>query len=456
MEVRDSVEIVSENYISYSKYVIETRAYPSIYDGCKAVHRRVIYCCDKFLPKKKVKSVNAIGEIVKLHPHPNSIYGVIVSMASQYNCSFPLFETKGNFGGFGHGAAAERYTECQISDLASKIFTQFVEYADFKVGEMDIDEPLDLPSLLPLCFLHGAYGIPVGMPTVNIPPMNPIDLIKYYLEVLKSRDIETPQSMVVKPNVGNVNIKSTKDEWVEIMRNGQGSIKYGPNITVGDDNKSLIITGVPSKKNFEDVMKVLSVEINQDRVDARDETSTSTRYVVELLPYKRVDINEIKEKLDKKLTVNENFRFIFSDHGVATYCGFHEVVKRNLTYLVKCCENKFKTELEAMEYKLKILETIEEMKSDKSVLKLIEMSTSEALTFISGKYGTTKDQSKTLLSKPLSYLTKEYKNEIIDLKKSIDKNKNNNDDIFQYLTEKYTDLLKDVRKFMKGVEFSKF
>ena len=101
IQSKDSVEIVTENYRDYSKYVIATRAYPSIIDGCKAVHKRCIHCSYKYLPRHLIKSAEASGKITVLHPHPQSIYSVLVSLASKYDCKFPLYDTKGNFGGHG-------------------------------------------------------------------------------------------------------------------------------------------------------------------------------------------------------------------------------------------------------------------------------------------------------------------------------------------------------------------
>lgn len=455
MESVDSYAITQDNYRIYSKYVIETRAYPGLVDGCKAVQRRTIHCSYKYLPRKKVKSVNAIGEIVKLHPHPNSIYGVIVSMASEYDCAFPLFDTKGNFGGLGHPAAAERYTEVMISDLAIKIFESFSDYVDMKLGDMDINEPEYLATMLPLCFLHGTYGIPTGMSTVNIPPLNPIDMIKYYMEVLKSRDTSIVPNVIVKPNIGNISIASSKDEWKKMMEQGQGSILYKPTMEIVD-NKTIVITGVHPSRSFANVTKILNQELARDQIDVRDETTTSTRYVVEIPPYRRVNINEVFERLMKGLTARESYRFIFADKGVAVFSGFHGAVKSNIDYLIECCKRKFDNELKNLKYKLDVLKTIEMMKKDKNVLKLIQMSTEEAVKFISSTYEITVDQAKSVLGKPLSYMTKEHLQEISSIEKEIDTVNNNNSDIFKYLLDKYKDLLSDVKRFTKGKEFTRF
>lgn len=452
---QDSVSIVSDNYREFSKYVIATRAYPSLTDGCKAVHRRCIHCCYKYLPRHKIKSAEASGKITVLHPHPQSIYGVLVSMASKYDCKFPLYETKGNFGGLGFPCAAERYTELMLSDLAIKIFEPFADYVDMKPGEMNTDEPVALAALLPLCFLHGSYGIPTGMSTVNIPALNAVDLIKYYIEILKSRDLDSIPNVLVRPNYGNVGIDSTQKEWREVLRNGQGSVRYVP--TMEKDNRTITITGVPDGKNIENIFKALSDEINSEKVDVRDETTDSLRYVIEAQPYKRVDMDDVYKKLMRALSVKESYKFIFADEGIATFCGLHDAVRTNLEYTMKCCGRKLSSEIQSMQNKLKVLSIIEALKKDDGKLhKFIELSYDEAVGFLQKGYSASVEEAKSVLSKPISYLTKAHDQEIQDLKKAIETAEKSNSDIFGYLLDMYKSLLKDVKQFTKNMKPTNF
>lgn len=452
----DALEVAQNNYREYSEYVIRTRAYPGLIDGMKSGARRCVYATHKFLPRKKVKSTNAIGEIVRFHCHPDSIYGILVGLASEYDCPFPLYDIQGNFGGLGSPAAAARYTELMLSDLAIKMYGSFSDYVDMEKGEMELDEPTYLASLIPYCFLAGTYGIPVGMSTVNIPPMNPVDIVKYYIKILSTRDIDTIPNTLIRPNIGNVNVTTSEKDWRELLRTGRGSVTYQPIINIMSDGRSVEIIGLPPNKNFTHIQKILEEEILRDQIDLRDETTTVERYVIEIPPYRRVNAKDIRKKLINKLTSNASYRFTFAHDSKAVNCGFHTAVKYNLEYTIKCCERKLDSEIKSLKYNLRVLEIIEEMKSEKDIVKLSDMTYNQAITYISKKYKCELEQAKSVMLKSMSYLTKEHNKEIKDIRSKISKLETNSDDIYNYLLSIYKTLLKDVEKFMENRPITKF
>ncbi|CAN0363204.1 unnamed protein product, partial [Scytosiphon promiscuus] len=79
----------------------------------------------------------------------------------------------GNFGSIDNDpAAAMRYTECKLSTVARDTLL-----TDINLDTVDMmtnfdgneNEPVVLPSRLPILLINGATGIAVGMAT-NIPP----------------------------------------------------------------------------------------------------------------------------------------------------------------------------------------------------------------------------------------------------------------------------------------------
>ena len=453
---KDGTSLVQENYITYARYVCATRAYPGVVDGCKSIHKRILYSVDKSCGKYMVKSPELIAATVVYHPHPTSIYPVIVSMASPYDCAFPLFDIEGNFGGNGFPPAAERYTSAGLSSLARDIFLQFTEYTDMVEGEMDKPEPKHLAALLPLCFLHGTYGIAVGMGTVSIPPLSPNDMIKYYIEVIKSGDLNKIPDVLVRPNIGNVKVVSTPKEWDNVMVKGSGSLRVSPNMTREPKENRIIINGLPNGKSFEHVRAILEPELSKDQINLRDETTTSTRYVLEVLPYKKVDMEELYTRLNKKLTCVNSYKFIFADEGISVYCGFHNIVKRSLEYTAECCQRKLKYEIGNISFKLGVLEIIELMKTDGSLQKLVKFNNAEAISFIVEKYKASEEQAKSVLAKPISYLTKEHQPEMEAMRRELELAQSRSNDVFAYLLEVYQSLQIKVKEFTKGKDLTVF
>lgn len=215
----DAIEIVSDCYTDLAKYVAETRAYCSTVDGLKAVARRTIFAARPYT--KKVKSVAIVGDALKHHPHGDgNVYGALVSMTCSYG-RFPLFTGKGNFGGLGSRCAAMRYTEACLSDLARLMYMELIDYAEFVEGETGNKEPRRLPALLPYAYLVGAGGIPVGLPGANIPSVDCVQLVDYYISYLKGEE-----GVVPLPDFGDCIIDQPVEEAREVIKKGHGKLYH--------------------------------------------------------------------------------------------------------------------------------------------------------------------------------------------------------------------------------------
>jgi len=101
-------------YIDYAMSVIVARALPSVEDGLKPVHRRILYAMKQMGLEKGMtkKSARIVGDTMgKFHPHGDmAIYDAMVRMAQSFSLRYPLVHGQGNFGSLdGDRAAASRY-----------------------------------------------------------------------------------------------------------------------------------------------------------------------------------------------------------------------------------------------------------------------------------------------------------------------------------------------------------
>src|SRR3712207_2510562 len=123
INLKDALE---ERYLAYALSTIMHRALPDARDGLKPVHRRILHAMrllrldPRSAPKKCARIV---GDVMgQFHPHGDqSIYDALVRMAQDFAQRYPLADGQGNFGNIdGDGAAAMRYTEARMTEVARR------------------------------------------------------------------------------------------------------------------------------------------------------------------------------------------------------------------------------------------------------------------------------------------------------------------------------------------------
>ena len=444
--IKDALELAQENYKNYSIYVAQGRAYPNIKDGAKSVYKRAIYGMWKDAPRSKVKVAELAAYALPYHPHPTSISGVIVSLGENGN-KLKFLETQGNFGDSSKGvqASADRYIEGKLSDLAIRLLCDGVEYCPTVTGELDYPEPEALPSLLPFCFINGQAGIPAGLPKLNIPSLDIAGMFDYYLDILKHKDLNYVPKKLPIPNVG-VPILSSKDEWENVLKSGKGTIRLAPEMTI-DKNGNIVITALPLSKSAEHVRKIIEKEILLDKVDLRDESTYNTHIVIEKVYKKQCDMQELFDRLYKKLQTSETYNLAFFDQNhIYVPCSFDLVVKSNLSYLIETHSNRLIHQIKDTQEKLEVLQIIEKLKETNNWKAIFDLTYEDACNFLQTAFNCSIEIAQAVLRKPISYLTKEHKQEIIDLKTIINSLETDQSDIFEMLTKKYKEVKAKVIK----------
>ena len=181
-------DLIDDNFLQYASYVIKDRAIPDLADGLKPVQRRIMYSLHENDDGKFIKVANIVGYCMQYHPHGDASIGdALVTLANkQY-----LIEGQGNFGNIftGDAAAASRYIECRLTDLArTQLFNdQLTEFVPSYDGRSK--EPVTLPCKIPLLLMLGAEGIAVGLST-RILPHNFIELLESQIAILQKKSFK--------------------------------------------------------------------------------------------------------------------------------------------------------------------------------------------------------------------------------------------------------------------------
>ena len=112
-------EVMQTSFVNYAMSVITARALPDIRDGLKPVQRRILHALWESDDGRFSKVAGVVGDTMHYHPHGDaSIYEAIVNLVNMRY----LIEGQGNYGNIftGHEAAAPRYIECRLTELARK------------------------------------------------------------------------------------------------------------------------------------------------------------------------------------------------------------------------------------------------------------------------------------------------------------------------------------------------
>lgn len=439
MNKLDAIELAKNNYKDYAIYVNSTRALANIYDGLKDVQRRIIYAANAPEFNRITKSAELEGAVMKYHPHGSS-YGAIVNLACPTN-NLPLFDIQGNFGGFNTGASASRYTACRLSDIARFIYCQFMDYAPMIVGEIGKMEPAHLPCLLPYSLIEGSNGIGIGLASDGV-PLNIIDLINYYIDYIQNEEFNS--DLLPKPEFGASILMQEDSEWKVEMLKYDGSFYMHPIITQESDNifviKSLYGT------NIDALLKKLRWYINSDKVDFRDETKLSERYVFEIID-KSVAPEDFKRDLTKFTTKKIHHNRVFTKDGVSIYCGLNYVITNQLRVLNEAIDRKLSTEKDKILKKSRLLRVLAFYKTTPVFNNLSSKSKEELISDML-KYPNEEsdyDLCKEIISKPISYLTKDHDNELNELNDQLKEiNNHNRKEYLISLYNKLKDMLSEL------------
>ncbi len=291
-------EELEKRYLAYALSTITGRALPDARDGLKPVHRRVLYAMRQLRldPGSGFKkSARVVGDVIgKYHPHGDqSVYDALVRLAQDFAVRYPLIDGQGNFGNVdGDGAAAMRYTEARMTEVARLLLDGLDEDAvDFReTYDGEEREPIVLPGAFPNLLANGSSGIAVGMAT-SIPPHNAAELCDAALHLIKhpNASIEKLVDFVPGPDfpTGGVIVES-RASIVEAYRSGRGGFRVRARWTTEDTGRGtfvVVVTEIPyqvqKSRLIEKVAELLLAKKLPLLADIRDESAEDIRIVLE-------------------------------------------------------------------------------------------------------------------------------------------------------------------------------
>lgn len=365
---------LEERYLAYALSTIMHRALPDVRDGLKPVHRRIIHAMSEMgiRPNSAFKKcARIVGDVIgKFHPHGDqSVYDALVRLAQDFSQRYPIVDGQGNFGNIdGDGAAAYRYTEARMTDVAALLLEGIGEDAvDFRATYNEEDEePVVLPGAFPNLLANGASGIAVGMAT-SIPPHNAHELCDAALYLIKHPDatVEKLVEFIPGPDLptGGVIVES-RENILDAYKTGRGGFRVRAKWETEDLGRGgyqIVITEIPfqvqKSRLIEKIAELLIARKLPLLEDIRDESAEDVRIV--LVPKSRtVDATLLMESLfrlsdlESRLPLNMN---VLSLGKVPKVMALNEVLSEWLAHRKDVLVRRSRHRLAAIDRRLEIL-----------------------------------------------------------------------------------------------------
>ncbi|CAK8711979.1 DNA topoisomerase (ATP-hydrolyzing) [Candidatus Electrothrix gigas] len=357
-------KLFDRNFLDYTSYVIRERAIPDIDDGLKPVQRRILQTLYNMDDGRFHKVANVVGETMKLHPHGDqSIFAALVNLANKNY----LIDRQGNFGNIytGDQASAARYIECRLTPMAretlfNKDITAFIDSYD---GRMQ--EPVSLPSKLPLLLLLGAEGIAVGMAT-KIMPHNFRELLQCQIKYLENKDFTLYPDF---PKGGIVDASA--------YDHGNGRLRCRAKIDITDE-KTITITELPYTLTTQALMDSVEKAAKAGKLkisSINDYTAEKVEVEIKLSRgiYAEETIDALYAFTDCELSVSPNLVVI--RENMPCIVSVEEVLRHNTDKLKQDLETELRIEKDRLLEKLHARK-LEQIFIEERLYKQIEEQTS--------------------------------------------------------------------------------
>lgn len=371
IELKDALE---ERYLAYALSTIMHRALPDVRDGLKPVHRRLLHVMRllRLDPNSAFKkSAKIVGDVMGgYHPHGDqAIYDAMVRLAQDFSSRYPLVDGQGNFGNIdGDGAAAYRYTEARLTEVAQLLLQDVEESTvDFRPNyDGTLEEPSVLPGAFPNLLANGSSGIAVGMAT-SIPPHNVAELCDAALHLIKTpgASVDKLTQFVIGPDfpTGGIVIDA-REQIVEAYRTGRGGFRIRARWAKEELQRGgwqVVVTEIPymvqKSRLIERIAELLTDKKLTLLGDVRDESAEDIRVVFE--PKTRnVEPELMMEQLFRSTELESRFPLnmnVLSGGKIPRVMSLKDVLREWLDHRQDVLQRKTQHRLVAIARRLEIL-----------------------------------------------------------------------------------------------------
>lgn len=349
--------ILKDNMMQYATYTIHDRALVSVEDSMKPVHRRILWTMNLEKATKFTKCGNITGQVFKIHPHGNT-YKTLVNMVQEDKQNHPLIVGKGNFAQHTSKElqpAAERYTECKLSDIAltmlSGVKRKTVNMIPNYDGTMLIPEYL--PVKFPAVLCYSSSGMAVGMSS-SIPSFNLSEVCNATINYLTDGKKEY---LIPDFATGGYIVKND-DVIKNINENGKGTITLLSKYHI--EKNTIVITEIPYSTTREAIIDKVVENVKNNKLkevsNIKDLTGLEGMRI-EITCKRGTNPEDVVPKLyaltPMKSTYSADMNVLYQGHPMVL--GVYEMIERWSNFRKECIKNALTFEIQEKEKELVLL-----------------------------------------------------------------------------------------------------
>lgn len=418
-------DFLNNEYKAYSKYVIATRALPSIVDGFKTGARKIMHAAFHGGLKngQERKVLNLVGDVynLTLFQHGDaSLYGTVFTEGAEFSDNLNPLTIIGQHGSLRDPKAisAPRYLSVKLSEFAD-LYRVDEDLLEYIFDEGQYIEPYNYFPIIPTVLTSRTKGMAPGY-AFECFSYNPLDVINACKEVLKKGTIK---KTVIRPYVRGISEDSfvydkELERWVN---NGAYNVDYKADV--------FQITDLPYNISFDKFEKKLNGYIDNGFI--RDWKNYSHDDVIDYrVQFPKGTLQKLMA--DKKDTVIKNFMlqtllpkdllYVLDEHGkVKNFENTYDLV----VYFVNLRLEKYN------ERKSRLLDCLKKkLEANSNMVKFIDLVISKKLKISNRPIKEVQaDMEKNnlpveLLKTSISKLTKEERDALVqknlDIQKEID------------------------------------
>ena len=416
---------MGERFGRYWKYIIQERALPDIRDGLKPVQRRILYAMNEdgnTYDKAFRKSAKSVGNVMgNFHPHgDSSIYEALVRLSQDWKLREPLIEMNGNNGSMdGDPAAAMRYTEARLSEIASEMLKDIDKDTVEMVLNFDDTEyePTVLPARFPNLLVNGATGISAGYAT-EIPTHNLAETIQATIYLMDHPDatLEDLMQFVKGPDFPTGGILQGIDGIKKAYRTGRGRVVLRSRTSIEKikgGKQQIVVTEIPYEVNKSLLVKKID-EIRllkkvEGIAEVRDESDREgLRIVIELKRNAQAQgiLNYLFKNTD--LQISYNFNMVAINNKRPEHVGLKQILRAYVDHQREVTGRRTKFDLDKAQARKHIVDgLIKALSILDEVIHTIRHSENKknAKDNLVSKYDFTEKQAEAIVSLQLYRLT---------------------------------------------------